>query len=854
MSEELAGNPSNYETKLNFRREQDYEVRREGWEFFKPFEGAPWVASQDPNFKDELVEGFDMPEGDGVVLGSGIERSDLKGQSLLLNEPILAVEQIESRERIHIAASRTQLHLLNKDPTNPLTKYSTRYFKVQVDEDGEEHHYVDRYDEPMSNYVGLEPGAEEFRDSLDAWTNITPSEFNFSPNADRPQIVQLNGYAIINNGRDLPCVFHSDWMNAHPVYELREMGIVSANVVAQFNGLLLLADVEEFDQSSVDTLALWDRIQDPTKSAMDVGFYGCVKDSKAYKDGRINIVRIPYRVWYSNPGAPQRWGVNLSSSGALPNGSLTFTSELKSIHSDTPRGRHMRSSFYPGAKVRILAFETSEGEPVNVYNYRKIVSVTSNAFVFDKPLNFSYLGPTGERVTFSESKCYMDRLDHITEDDSQVISKDGFSVLGGISNGASFFDPVGDGTRILSLSRLKDRLVVFRENGYGILSAFDSGGDPLVAPFTFEQRYTGHRVPIDKFTAVPVNDRQLIYAGKSDLYSISISFSEPEIPMTLDVAKEFGYGDSFFLSENVLTDEIFICGPRKTLAYDYKFNTVSEIDAAFTCANSLKDPVSGLSVFLLGIPGEFTLRELRKYGDSKYPKEDPRYDGSPYAAENVKSHALFKYSYDVPSNLELSEYGNNLSPYDPSGKRRYVRESVVDYQIAGVTYESVIESGWIDFGNRMDEKDFRMYLMSFKSDPASFFIKEAKGDSETLLNLPFPIPNALPLYTTRTFEENRLALNESFELPQAPRLRILADKNFHLTVKLFSRDTVGGVHRLEVDETLTDRDEISIPVFFRSVFFKDRIEMTGADAGRVLARTIEASLVASGGRIVTIDS
>ena len=80
------------------------------------------------------------------------------------------------------------------------------------------------------------------------------------------------------------------------------------------------------------------------------------------------------------------------------------------------------------------------------------------------------------------------------------------------------------------------------------------------------------------------------------------------------------------------------------------------------------------------------------------------------------------------------------------------------------------------------------------------------------------------------------------------------DENFQLRIMLYSRDSGGGVHRLEVDETLSDRDEVSIPVWFRSTFLKDRVEMSGVDSGRVFARSVEAMLVNSQGRILSVDS
>ena len=54
LSEDLSQNPSNYEVKQNFRREHDFEVRREGWEFFRPFQDVVLVPTDFPETWDEL--------------------------------------------------------------------------------------------------------------------------------------------------------------------------------------------------------------------------------------------------------------------------------------------------------------------------------------------------------------------------------------------------------------------------------------------------------------------------------------------------------------------------------------------------------------------------------------------------------------------------------------------------------------------------------------------------------------------------------------------------------------------------------------------------------------------------------
>jgi hypothetical protein len=215
--------------------------------------------------------------------------------------------------------------------------------------------------------------------------------------------------------------------------------------------------------------------------------------------------------------------------------------------------------------------------------------------------------------------------------------------------------------------------------------------------------------------------------------------------------------------------------------------------------------------------------------------------------------------------MEHGELGNVPQVFEPDGARRYIRETAVggtifsqDDDVAGVsvTYESILESGWMDWNRRIDEKDIRMYVLDFHSDPANVYLRES-SDVETSTStsfLPLKLPFSFAPLVFPTWTEDRVALSDAqeYEVKQEPRHRLLAEPPFLVQVKLFTKDSMGGVSRIEVEENLTRRDELAIPVWFRSVFVKDRISMQGADSGKVYSRTFEGSLVATGGRPLSI--
>jgi hypothetical protein len=870
LSEDLSQNPSNYEVKLNFRREHDFEVRREGWEFYKPFSDVVLIPTDFPDYwSDDKTKRL---------------KRRLRGQCLASPDPIEAISQYESGRRVTVAGTPTSIYVLNGEMRNTVSD-SLRYFDVVVSSDpGEEEwhyepseqninqfpgkgYYVETYEDASQNYLWSDrQDLDDVLGDVDGWTNITPDDYKFdrltgryrnllekdeltaeesesleslqvlegekrgfSP-GDRMEIDYLNGYVIFNNSRNLPAIYHSDWEKAYPIYELREKGVVSVGTVAQYEGYLLLGNILEFDTDA--DLELWGA---ECEEQDGPNFYGSVEDSNLYKAGRIRLRRVSYRILYSNLSAPHRWGFAMKSKDMGtddPNSGLgtKIFKPIFQISAEAGTNR-LSGTFSPGTRVVIdmATSDGSQGTPIEA----TVLKYEAGAYELDEVIE--WLAPEGSAPdTTSGVTGYMRRVNNV--DDSSTP----------FANVSNWIDPVGDGSAIVNLTRLRDRLVIFRDTGYALLSTVNTEASLRQSPFTYELRYSGSRVPMHSKATVVVNDQRILYAGHEDIYSISASYSEPSIPALIDYAKEFGYGDTVFLSDNALTGEVFICGTEKTLAFDYKYDTVSEIDAVFSCGGMIRDPVSGLDVYLLGTRAQVELPGL----------EDP--SGGYFH----RSHALFKYSYDQASDLEHGELGNIPQVYTPDGARRYVREVAVggivyssDTPEVKVTYDSVLESGWIDLSRRLDEKDFRMYLLDFHADPASVFMRESSDLSDTETSrLPLYLPFSLAALTFPTYTENRLAVSDlqEHEVDQEPDHRIIVEPAFLVNVKLFSKDTMGGVSRIEVDENLTIRDELSIPIWFRSILVKDRLSMKGPDSGKVYSRSMEASLVSTGGRTLSI--
>lgn len=73
-----------------------------------------------------------------------------------------------------------------------------------------------------------------------------------SANGRRWEAVDIDGTTIFNNGDDLPLAYRVEWRFARPLYEMRELGMVSFGTIAETNGLLVGGDVTELREQDRD--------------------------------------------------------------------------------------------------------------------------------------------------------------------------------------------------------------------------------------------------------------------------------------------------------------------------------------------------------------------------------------------------------------------------------------------------------------------------------------------------------------------------------------------------------------------------------------------------------------------------
>lgn len=102
------------------------------------------------------------------------------------------------------------------------------------------------YIEDQDDYVAVDYVADLTGD----WILIGSG---FSLDGHRWEAVNLGGTTIFNNGVDLPQAYRLEWSEVQPLYELREAGIASVGTIAVHSSILLVGDVREMQEDTLET-------------------------------------------------------------------------------------------------------------------------------------------------------------------------------------------------------------------------------------------------------------------------------------------------------------------------------------------------------------------------------------------------------------------------------------------------------------------------------------------------------------------------------------------------------------------------------------------------------------------------
>lgn len=102
--------------------------------------------------------------------------------------------------------------------------------------------YVTLPADPEGYILDDGPGTPYFADANGAWKIIGSG---FSADGGRWEAENINGWAVFNNGRDLPVTYRVEDEEVKPLYELREAGVAFVGSIAEYAGVLMCFDIAQ---------------------------------------------------------------------------------------------------------------------------------------------------------------------------------------------------------------------------------------------------------------------------------------------------------------------------------------------------------------------------------------------------------------------------------------------------------------------------------------------------------------------------------------------------------------------------------------------------------------------------------
>jgi hypothetical protein len=717
-SEDTAG-AANYTEKVNFRRETDGEVRREGWERLK---------------LDEYVD------------------------NLGTDDPVRLVYQfLSDEELVIVAASGDKIYRLN---------------------------------ESTETWVVIAEGLQY----IDSATHVVEPR--------RWEVLSIDGYCIFNNGADLPLIYRNGWSCAYPIYGIRERGIVRCGTITEFDGRLWLADMTYIDEDS-DPDAFTDWMQNATEP------YG-LPENESFSTPTYNSPHsIEYSAWRLADNisvakaSPYLFGQVYNGEVSVMNGStlaeIKLPYELGGANTSNSLNPYHASTSIEAGTIKIgdsirMSIDTTPGQTTP--NYVVYDGVVSSMTLVGGETKIALTTPAANpgALTASGDDQSSVSVPEVGEPLQLILLKepDTFSQDADLqkesADGLSFPE---DGSQILKMVKLADKLLVYRQTGYLAISR----GNTQSAYF-FEEKYRGERVADFRNTIITIDSQRQLFAGYNGVFIVTPAAVEPTPFQPHMMGPEFWRNitrqeiEYCWACENSLTQEIFIIAPVGiklddstgmkldwgVIAYDMIYGTLSQIDAAMTSAcNLFPTPKISSRWFILST--HVVENENDMYTDSELLREEDK----EFTSAGSK---IMRYSYGPA----VENIFGNTQPY-----RSFRRD--------GADYISRIKYGKNDFGDKFSEKMLRSYALHLSD----------RYDYTT--------------YTRDGYVEDEFT------------------KDLSATVSINTYSTGVDKGDEEINEVLDSLDtETMVPLFAQGNYYQDTIELRGRDNGfKILGRTFEVS-------------
>lgn len=559
---------SNYSLKVNFRRSEDQEIRREGWVKFVPVNVGTVDSQYIFDGAQTLLRLAEIVRGDGT--------------------------------RAIVGASATTIKVFNPD------------FGVwQVIGSGYSANGLRWQAEAIGGYLVLNNAVD-----LPVWyiadmAAVTPMyELRDVGVAAVGRISQLNGFLMCGNISFIDENQLNKWMNGYPSYvpsaqvneaanfaSIGETGpgdggtlynvttgtagvaltleatqpspnwwILVKKVDAAFGTLVTLpaiGDQKIILQNQGDVALIW---SDGLNYFAKYFANGVVPASNPYGIVTPDIVEnVPYRVTWATPGNPTDWAPQYvcyqkNSSANIPLPFATAALKVGDLVGVLGGG--------PGGGILGGGSDYPFGIP--------IIAIAGNVITLPIPTDAGLAYPVNVTV---------------------VRWADIGSFVG-------FYDLQGDGSSIIGMAPLQGRLQIYKDGSIFVGTYIAVQG----SPFAFVEKYQGYNSPIYGDAIVAMNGQYHIYPGYGGRFYIYDGLTYPVIHKPTDQARDLFFGGltnetAVWAIDNPLTKELWFCRPGLVFAFDYLKNTVSEIDAEIDAAVFCNRPTSADKWMVLGLGG-----------------------------------------------------------------------------------------------------------------------------------------------------------------------------------------------------------------------------------------------------------
>lgn len=544
---------ADYVQKTNWRREQDSEIRREGWIDFSPIAA---IANQ--NVYDaaltciklvELVRGdgtkaiiglsrsavrlFSNSAGTWSTIGSGYSSSGKRWQTVMINGTLVANNGIDLPFFYNVGDAAV----------TPM--YELREVGISA---------VGRIAE--NNGFLIVADITEIRSAqLDHWMNGYASYASGGNIAKAANFTALVGettqtYQVTTGAGNIVATLPAVAVAGYAVALFYRIEKVDAGV-----GVITTSPVIEdytVTLDSINDLALvwwdivrgkWAAVTFPSGTVPATAPYGIPSAAIAITE------RLPWAVANSEYGEPTMWAPVFSVYMAAASATIVLP---------------FTSSVFVAGRTRVAVIN---GGPLN----------GTLGGQEDTPDGVMVLTVSGATLTLQESTDVDITYPRIV----QVLRWTDVSSLVGR------YLLQGDNSEITSLATLRDWLVIFRETGI-YLGRYT--GDPG-APFVFTPKYSGSNVPQWPDAIANVNGNYLLYPARGNHLFQFDGVVWPTVHHVTDNASDLffvGYdqADEVFAVDNAITKEIFFCYPDATIAFDYDTpgGTVSKLTQLFDAA------------------------------------------------------------------------------------------------------------------------------------------------------------------------------------------------------------------------------------------------------------------------------